>query len=87
MTERNVCSGFISVFKKNVTLHQKHEHNTSAHFLSADLHSVHTCRSADALVGLLVVAATGKRLDDLSDATGHSGGARSDDSPGHHVEL
>lgn len=38
------------------------------------------------LEGLLVVTATGERPDDLSDAIGHGGGARSDDSPGHHVE-
>lgn len=42
--------------------------------------------SADPTLGLLVVTATGERPDDLSDAIGHGGGARSDDSPGHHVE-
>lgn len=82
-----VFSGFIGVF--SFMSHFFHVIKTWRHsaetppsdFLSAELHSVHTCRSADTPVGVLVITAAGKRLNDLSDTIGHSAGACSDDSP------
>lgn len=35
----------------------------------------------------VIVAATGKRLDERANATGHGGGAGGEDPPGHHVKL